>query len=147
MNKIVENLNAIIVELKDEKIISTKNISDKWHTFEDLYNHRMAFNIALCNMLRKRNGLEEALYNEFPSSVTPYEPHTYCYKSKRHHDNENDPMFEGSFIVVIESPNGQISYHYKLAEWDKFKIEEREEANKYDGHTPEDTIKRLISLF
>ena len=131
MNKIEKSLNTLIVTLKDEKVISTKNISDKWHTFDDLYNHRMAFNIALCNAINLLN----------------YENYTKCYKSKKHYDNKNDPMFEGSFIVVIESPQGQISYHYKLAEWDKFEIEEREEANKYDGHTPDDTIVRLIGLF
>lgn len=147
MNEIVKNLNAIIVELKDKKIISTKNISDKWHTFEDLYNHRMAFNIALCNAI---SIIDKKEVEEFQSNfghIDFHEPRTYCYKSWKHHDNENDPMFEGSFIVVIESTQGQISYHYQAEHWDKFKIEEREEANKYDGHTPEDTIKRLISLF
>ena len=96
----------------------------------------MAFNIALCNTINLL-GEEMGLSN----------PIAYCYKSWRHHNNEEDPMFEGSFIVVIESEQGQISYHYKAEHWDKFKIPEREEANEYDGHTPEDTIKRLISLF
>jgi hypothetical protein len=115
-------------------VIQTKNITDKWHTFGDLYNHRMAFTIALCNAIDLLN-------------VGKENPDVYCYKSKRHHNNEKDPMFEGSFIVVIESPGGQISYHYDLEEWDKFKIEERYEPNPYDGHTPDDTIVRLINLF
>jgi len=143
VNQIEKDLNALIVTLKDEKIISTKNISDKWHTFGDLYDHRMAFTIALCNAIGK---IVE--HGEFMSDYhSSFEPEVYCYKSKRHHDNDNDPMFEGSFIVVIESPGGQISYHYKLDQWDKFKIEERYEPNVYDGHTPEDTIVRLTELF
>jgi hypothetical protein len=97
----------------------------------------MAFTIALCNAIDILNTVNlEGPVND-----------VYCYKSKRHYDNDNDPIFEGSFIVVIESPAGQISYHYKLSEWDKFKIEERYEPNPYDGHTPEDTIVRLINLF
>lgn len=135
-NKIEGILNNLIVALKDDKVISTKNITDKWHTFGDLYNHRMAFTIALCNAIN--------LLNLANKSETP---DVYCYKSKRHHDNEKDPIFEGSFIVVIESLGGQISYHYNLEEWDKFKIEERYEPNPYDGHTPDDTIVRLTNLF
>ena len=146
MNEYEKSLNRLIVALKDGGVISTKNISDKWHTFQDLYDHRMAFTIALCNAMHTINILEDsAAYDN--AVMEEFIPTTYCYKSKRHHDNDNDPMFEGSFIVVIESPQGQISYHYKLAEWDKFRIEERYEPNVYDGHTPADTIVRLTNLF
>ena len=135
MNQVEKDLNTLIVTLKDEKVISTKNISDKWHTFGDLYNHRMAFTIALANTL------------EHFGSTDGNGSDVYCYKSWKHHNNEKDPMFEGSFIVVFETPNGQISYHYKAEHWDKFHINEYEEANKYDGHTPDDTIVRLMQLF
>lgn len=144
INELEKSLNNIILELKDAKMISTKNLSDKWHTFGDLYDHRMAFTIALCNAIDIINKLAPKAAGEWCDS---WSPDVYCYKSKRHHDNENDPMFEGSFIVVIESPGGQISYHYNLEHWDKFKIEEKEEANLYDGHTPADTIVRLTNLF
>lgn len=140
MNTIEEKLNGLIVALKEEKVIETSNITDKWHTFGDLYNHRMAFTIALCNAINLLN-IDKLLIEGRE------DPKVYCYKSKRHHNNEKDPMFEGSFIVVIESPGGQISYHYDLEEWDKFKVEERYEPNPYDGHTPDDTIVRLINLF
>jgi hypothetical protein len=136
MNEIEKDLNSFIVNLKDSKLISTKNISDKWHTFGDLYHHRMAFNIALCNAI---NIMDNELHN--------LEGDTYCYKSWKHYDNEKDPMFEDSFIVVIESPFGQISYHYNSKYWDKFNIPEKEKANEYDGHTPDDTAERLMLLF
>lgn len=147
MNQIEKDLNALIVTLKDEKIISTKNISDKWHTFQDLYDHRMAFNIALCHAIRQIHIYERAAHFEECVTGEDFRAETYCYKSWKHYDNDNDPMFEGSFIVVIESPAGQISYHYKAEHWDKFKISERIEANLYDGHTPEDTMIRLKELF
>lgn len=140
MNTIEEKLNGLIVALKEEKVIETSNITDKWHTFGDLYNHRMAFTIALCNAINLLNKAHRLIVDKEVLGI-------YCYKSKRHHNNEKNPMFEGSFIVVIESPQGQISYHYDLEEWDKFKIEERYEPNPYDGHTPDDTIIRLINLF
>ena len=56
-------------------------------------------------------------------------------------------MFDDSFIVGIETPEGQYSYHYDLKFWDLFDdIEELEKAPKYDGHMPKD-ITRLLSLY
>jgi len=40
MNKIEGSLNAHIQELKKDKVISAKNISDGWHTIGELYTHR-----------------------------------------------------------------------------------------------------------
>jgi len=122
-----ERINAEIKELKSKGELRSKDISDSYHTFGELYDHRMAFNSALCSAIRllKREDV-------------------YCYKSLKHHD---DTMFDGMFIVVIESPYGQISYHYNMEHWDKFPIAEFVKAQTYDGHTPADTIKRLIKLF
>lgn len=124
---IVKRLNEEIKRLKANGHLITKDISDTYHTFGELYDHRMAFNIALCNAINllKRED-------------------TYCYKSLLHSDGT---MFEGMFIVVIESPFGQISYHYNLEHWDKFNIPEYPKALEYDGHTPNDTYERLLKLF
>ena len=132
MNKIEETLNEHIKVLKKEKLISTKNISDTYHTIGDLYEHRMAFTIALANTL------------EYFEQTDGNESDVYCYKSWKHHDGT---MFDGMFVVVFETPYGQISYHYNKEHWDKFHINEYEQALEYDGHTPQDTIERLIKLF
>ena len=125
--KYVDNINNKIKELKEKDLIKTKDISDTYHTFGELYDHRMAFNVALCQAitLLKRKDL-------------------YCYKSWFHHDKT---MFDGMFIVVIESPYGQISYHYNAEHWDKFNIQPYDIALMYDGHTPDDTYDRLLKLF
>jgi hypothetical protein len=95
-------------------------ISDGYHTFDELYEHRM----ALTRALTKRT------------------PHR-SWRSKQHHPN-GDPMFEGFFIVGMDLPAGQISYHYKLEHWDKFShVKELEHAPEWDGHTPTDVITRL----
>jgi hypothetical protein len=55
-------------------------------------------------------------------------------------------MFDGSFVVGIELPSGQILYHYNLEHWDKFEgIRELTHASKWDGAGPEETIKRLMA--
>lgn len=115
----IEDINKEILELK-EKGISRKNISDGWHTFEELYYHRMVLFSVILNQNKE-----------------------ISWKAKKHHDGT---MFDGdSFICGIETPEGQYTYHYKLKYWDKFDVKELEFAPKYDGHKPKD-IDRLFSL-
>ena len=40
-------------------------------------------------------------------------------------------------------PTGQISNHYELKDWDLFKVPEKEFADKWDGHSPQEAAKRL----
>lgn len=95
--------------------------SDGYHTFRDLYDHRMALTKALM---------------ESNTAIS--------WKSKNHHP-DGDPMFDGFFIVGMDLPAGQISYHYKLEHWDVFKyINEWHHAPLWDGHSPEDVVKRLL---
>jgi hypothetical protein len=121
-----KRLNTEIAYLKEANKLTTKEISDTHHTFGDLYNHRMALNVAVTKAIKIIG-----------------RPDIYTYKSLKHHD---DSMFEGMFIVVIESPIGQISYHYDTEHWNKFNIAIVPNAETYDGHTPNDTIERLIKL-
>ena len=40
-------------------------------------------------------------------------------------------------------PTGQISNHYELKNWDLFQIPEKEIADEWDGHTPQEAAERL----
>jgi hypothetical protein len=95
-------------------------ISDGFHTFDELYDHRRALTAALARVL--------------PS-----------WRSKAHHPDD-DPMFEGGyFIVGINLPTGTITYHYKLKHWDDFSgVEEREHAPRWDGAGPPESVTRLL---
>lgn len=115
-------INKLIEENKD-KGLKTKEISDGYHTFEDLYTHRIHLFAVLCNTHPELS-----------------------WKSKRHYDEENNPMFNGCFIAGINTPEGEATYHVKLEYWDLFKVKELETAPKYDGYTPNDVLKRLLSL-
>ena len=96
------------------------DISDGYHTFNELYDHRAALTAALFKSL----------------------PRDTVYKSKKHHDGT---MYDGMFIVGANLPGiGEISYHYDLDPWwDVFNIREVENAPEWDGHTPNDVIERL----
>lgn len=66
------------------------------------------------------------------------------WKSKRHDDGT---MYNGMFIVGIETPRGQATYHYDIDPyWDMFDVKELEYAPKWDGHTPDEAIERIGKL-
>jgi hypothetical protein len=118
-----ENVNAIISDMKDAKILDTKKVSDKWHTFGELYTQRLYLFSIICNQNKD-----------------------IAWKSKKHFDEENDPMFNGDFIVGLYTPEGPASYHFKMAFWDMFDIEEIPNAPKYDGYTPKEALERFMSI-
>ena len=104
---------------KDISLIKSKGkISDGYHTFDELYHHRAVLFAMICN-----NNLDRA------------------WKSKLHNTGD---MYDGMFIVGIESPYGQITYHYDVEPyWEMFKVKELERAPEWDGSTAEDCINRM----
>ena len=98
-------------------------VSDGYHTFDELYNIRMLYNAAFFNELAKDNK-----YN--------------VHKSKKHSDGE-ECFGGGWFIVMATLPTGQICNHYKLEDWDLFHCEERDCADICDGHDAKAGAKRL----
>lgn len=115
----IKEINKEIIKLKEQGI-SRKGISDGWHTFEELYYHRMVLFSVILNQNK-----------------------SISWKAKKHNDGT---MFgDDSFICGIETPEGQYTYHYHLDYWDNFDVKELEYAPEYDGHKPKD-ITRLFSL-
>lgn len=103
--------------------MSNGEVSDGYHTFNELYEFRKLYNAAL--------------FNEWATE------HAYgVHKSWRHHDGEL--CFGGGwFIVMATLRTGQISNHYEAKDWELFKISERHTANEWDGHTTADVADRL----
>jgi len=125
-----EDIMALRIIEENTKDIG--EISDGYHTFNELYDYRMLYNAAFFNSLAYYDEWEEGSWH------TEYDVH----KSKKHSDGE-DCFGGGWFIVMAELPTGQISNHYEMKYWDLFKIPEKEKANQYDGHTPQQAAERL----
>jgi hypothetical protein len=126
----------------NESGIDKSLISDGYHTFEELYEFRKAYNAALFNEWANPLGKHNS-----NTGIENFEDCAYdVHKSWRHHDGEL--CFGGGwFIVVAILPTGQISNHYEAKDWDLFKIPEVEKAKyEFDGHTPSDVIDRLLKL-
>ena len=109
---------------KLEDIEDKGNISDGYHTFNELYEYRLLYNAGMFNEFAK-----QGLYD--------------VHKSKKHSDGTIPFGDENWFIVQAELPTGQISNHYEIKDWELFNVPEKEKANPYDGHTPQDVAKRL----
>lgn len=98
------------------------DVSDGYHTFNELYHHRAVLFSIICNQNAR-----------------------YAWKSKLHSDGS---MYDNMFIVGMNLPiKGNvypISYHYDIYPyWDMFKVKEIERAPVFDGYTPWDVADRL----
>ena len=97
------------------------DLSDGYHTFNELYHHRAILFSVICNSNPQ-----------------------IAWKSKLH---DTGDMFDGMFIVGIETPQGQATYHYDINPyWDIFKVKELPNAPKWDGHSTEEAIRRIGTL-
>jgi hypothetical protein len=96
-------------------------ISDGYHTFNELYHHRAILFSVICNQNKE-----------------------ISWKSKSHYDGT---MYENMFIVGIDTPDGQATYHYNVNPyWKMFNVKAYDFAPKFDGHTPEQAIERISKL-
>lgn len=95
-----------------------ENTSDGYHTFKELYHHRAVLFAALIAKMPEK-----------------------AWKSKQHSDGT---MYDGMFIVGIETPDGQATYHYDIDPyWGLFRCRELDHAPEWDGHTPAQAIDRI----
>ena len=128
--------NTVVVSIPEKYVSKIKNwwgnsidsdnigeFSDGYHTFNELYHHRAILFSVICNKFKK-----------------------LAWKSLKHSDND-EPMYDGMFIVGINTPQGPASYHYNIEPyWDLFDCKELPKAPEWDLHTPDDAIKRIYSL-
>lgn len=138
MNKITEAINY---QIEKEKEVVTDDISDGYHTFWELYKHRIHNFIALC---RTKVELEIRKKETAEICETEYRRWFGVLKSKLHYDGSE---FKGWFLMQLETPYWQISYHLPNKYWDICKFAETsDKANKWDWHTADDVLERLLKI-
>jgi len=122
-------MEKIIIPVKD-----TDSISDGFHTFGELYQHRVVLFIALCRLLSRQD-----------NAIIPGGT-GFIWASTRHSDGTS---FGDWFVLGIGVEKGtQITYHIPARYWDRVcefaKVLPK--APEFDGHTPEDVLKRITNL-
>lgn len=111
-------------ELKQEPCEDMGEVSDGYHTFNQLYHQRAVLFATIVNNFKH-----------------------YSWKSLKHEDNKYCFDSDGKwFIVGIDTPKGSYTYHYETDKyWNMFDCEVLKCAKHWDGHTEED-VTRLLSL-
>lgn len=98
-------------------------ISDGYHTFNQLYHQRAILFATIVNQNTDR-----------------------AWKSYKHSDGKYCFDSNGEwFIVGVDTPEGSYTYHYSKEYWNYFKCKELDCGKEWDGHTEED-VTRLLSL-
>ena len=108
---------------EQERLLKSGDLSDGYHTFNQLYYQRCVLFASLVRLNKDRS-----------------------WKSFKHSDGKYCFDSNGEwFIVGIDTPIGSYTYHYEKKYWDLFECQELECGKEWDGHTEED-ITRLLSL-
>lgn len=97
-------------------------VSDGYHTFNELYEHRQLLFIAL---MRAHPEIS--------------------WRANNHADGTH---YEGWFIAGMHLPTGDISYHLKADKWellDYSGIATSNKAPRWDGHSSQDVLIRLTN--
>ena len=96
----------------------TGKVSDGFHTFDELYEHRSYLFILL--MLNSPE---------------------ISWVAKKHNDGT---MYNGWFIAGMNLPTGSVTYHLPESMWKLMgSIKKLLLAPEWDGHTPLDVVNRL----
>jgi hypothetical protein len=105
----------LVIPLEDAAL---GQVSDGYHTFDELYAHRCALFLALCRAL------------------------DMGWKSQVHSDEGSYP---GWFIAGLTLPMvGEITYHLPMREWETTPyLLALDRAPSWDGHTSADVLDRL----
>lgn len=99
---------------------NTGEISDGYHTFDELYAHRC---LLFVNLMRSN-----------PKD---------SWRANNHHDGSG---LDGWFIAGMNLPTGSVSYHLPVKMWtllDGKGITTTNRAPEWDGHTSQDVVDRL----
>jgi hypothetical protein len=97
------------------------NISDGYHTFNELYEHRHALFMAL--MVKNKEN---------------------SFKTLR--DDKNEAVWDGWFIAGMNLPVGMVTYHMPIQYFDHLDVAEIPYNHEYDGHDSNVVLQRILSL-
>lgn len=127
------------LKLNLQSIENEVEISDGYHTFDELYEHRITLYIALCRKLQDFEYHGDARNNGADFN------HKIVWRSHEHSDGT---MFIGQFILGIGRQKGkQITYHLPMWRWEQTNFAETfNRAPEYDGHTSADVLERINQI-
>jgi hypothetical protein len=114
-----------------KNIEAETSISDGYHTFDELYDHRITLYIALCKQITNQPYDNDEKFG--------------VWRSQKHFDGTN---YDGWFILGIgKEKRHQITYHIPNERWDETNFADTMlNAPEFDGHTSADVLERIKLL-
>ena len=121
-----------------DNIKEAQQVSDGYHTFEELYNHRIRLWIELCKSKLWVDDEISQNHNRWSK--------TEIWMTDTHSDGSS---WEGWFVLGMNRENGyQITYHLPKSYWEECtefaKVVDK--APEFDGHTSADVLERLKEI-
>lgn len=103
-------------------------VSDGYHTFDELYDHRITLYIQLLWAIASKPGA-----------------HLVPWRTITHSDGS---VWDGWFILgLYKEPGRQITYHLPISRWTECEFAEGlHKAPDWDGHTSEEVLRRIKLL-
>jgi hypothetical protein len=118
-------VNNLIKEFSDGGLLKTGEVSDGYHTFDELYNHRNVLFVQLC----------KTWYTLYPTAN--------IWRSIK---NSDGSMWKGWFIMGLGKEEGkQITYHLPIEFWEQTHFAETLDIGLWDGHTSKEVLERLTN--
>lgn len=108
-----EDVRSLAQTIHNLQTGNTNDVSDGYHTFGELYQHRTMLWIL----------------------IVKYHVNSGGRAYKFHH-------YDGWFVLGIETADGQISYHVPESQWGLCDFV-TERTVEFDGHTSDDVLHRL----
>lgn len=108
-------------------------VSDGYHTMDELYDHRITLYIALCRELRANPAYQVG-------------QKANVWRSRVHADGS---FMQNWFVLGIGTEEGeQIAYHLPESRWEECDFADTYEIApiEWDGHTSADVLERLKAL-
>lgn len=141
---IIDDANTLLQSLKKQGL-SLKEVSDGYHTFQELYDMRLALTVCCFNNIHNAAQWSQLNANNHRPLEKQLLFSNPVWRSRLHSDGT---MFEDMFIVgCFNQAGSMITFHYKNEHWYKFHFcEILDRAPEWDGHTDKDVINRLLKL-
>lgn len=104
-------------------VTNTDDVSDGYHTFGELYEHRCLLWAWIVSTIGHASGTG--------------------FKTRK--DSQGNEI-DGWFIAGMHRPSGQLTYHLPSSMWFLVDAPEIERNTGYDGHTSADVAQRIRSI-
>ena len=149
MKATVEGINQVIRNAPED--FKKGQVSDGYHTFDELYDHRIQLWITATSLMKECNNL--------PARVDgigrPLRRYTYQVWRSQKHDDGQLAFGGGWFVLGVNvflhsggiGHSTSMTYHLPISYWDQCDFAETfEQAPPFDGHTSQDVLERLKNL-